>query len=206
MLSQLRGLRDACRWRAAHFGVRQNLIGERREIALTFDDGPGPYTPAILDVLADAGVPATFFCVAPLAEAHPDLIHRMTSEGHAVGSHGTRHCDLHTMGGRQLAADLRHARRAIEGIAQRPVELYRPSHGYVDARITATTRCLRLTTWLWTVDPADWRPAAATETIVAACEGACSRTTCAFVPPTPYEFTAARRGPPPGQASVRVTR
>src|SRR3954471_4515732 len=84
MLSQWRGLRDACKWRAAHFGVRQNLAGERREIALTFDDGPGPFTPAILDVLADAGVPATFFCLAPLAEAHPDVIHRIAAEGHAV--------------------------------------------------------------------------------------------------------------------------
>lgn len=172
MISSLRGLRDACRWRAAHFGVRQHLTGGRREIALTFDDGPGPFTPAILDVLAEAGVPATFFCVAPLAQARPDLIHRMTDEGHTVGSHGTRHCELRRMGGRRLAADLRHARTAIAAVAERPVEVYRPAHGYVDARITAATRCLRLTTWLWSVEPGDWRPEATTETIVAACDGA----------------------------------
>ena len=61
-------------------------------VALTFDDGPQPgSTGQILDILAELDVQATFFCVGRNAEAHPDLVRRMRSEGHAVGSHSYTH-------------------------------------------------------------------------------------------------------------------
>ena len=61
-----------------------------RTIYLTFDDGPGPYTGRLLDVLSAYGVPATFFVTA----ANPDyygLIGRAYREGHAIGVHTSTH-------------------------------------------------------------------------------------------------------------------
>jgi len=59
--------------------------------ALTFDDGPGPSTPAILDALRDEGVRATFFILGRQAARHPEMVRRIRDEGHQIGSHGYDH-------------------------------------------------------------------------------------------------------------------
>ena len=63
---------------------------ESPTIYLTFDDGPGPYTADLLDVLKDCGVHATFFVTARLPE-HLDIITRAFAEGHSVGVHSFSH-------------------------------------------------------------------------------------------------------------------
>jgi hypothetical protein len=64
----------------------------RREVALTFDDGPDPeVTPKVLDLLDARGVRATFFCIADLAARHPDLCRQIASRGHAIENHSRRH-------------------------------------------------------------------------------------------------------------------
>ncbi|ULH14439.1 polysaccharide deacetylase family protein [Deinococcus sp. KNUC1210] len=75
-----------------NWGLLGRGSGKRREVALTFDDGPDPHTtPAVLEALEAAGVQATFFVLAPLAQAHPDLIARMRAQGHEVELHAQRH-------------------------------------------------------------------------------------------------------------------
>ena len=64
----------------------------RREIALTFDDGPHPRdTPRVLDVLAKYNVHATFFLVGRSAEHYPDLIKQIHQHGHQLALHCYRH-------------------------------------------------------------------------------------------------------------------
>lgn len=61
-------------------------------VALTFDDGPDPAsTPPLLRTLARHGVKATFFVIGDRAEAHPELIGAILSQGHEVGNHSLRH-------------------------------------------------------------------------------------------------------------------
>lgn len=60
-------------------------------VYLTFDDGPGPYTKEVLDILKKEKVPATFFVLGELAEYHPDTIKRIVKEGHALGNHTYNH-------------------------------------------------------------------------------------------------------------------
>lgn len=65
------------------------------EVVLTFDDGPNAdTTPAILDMLREACVPATFFVLGGQAAEHPDLVRRELAEGHTVGGHTVSHADL----------------------------------------------------------------------------------------------------------------
>ena len=59
-------------------------------IYLTFDDGPGPYTADLLDVLADCGVRATFFVTAQ-APDYLDAVTRASAEGHSIGAHTFSH-------------------------------------------------------------------------------------------------------------------
>ncbi len=59
---------------------------------LTFDDGPdAKNTPAILDILKEHGIHATFYVVGSMAEAHPDVLRRIFAEGHAIGNHSYSH-------------------------------------------------------------------------------------------------------------------
>ena len=138
-----------------------------RGVALTFDDGPMPgTTDAVLETLADLGVRATFFCVGRNAARHPALVHRILSEGHAVGSHSLTHAPAGNQSPRQLARDYVAGRRAVEDAAGRRVPLFRPPYGLLKP---ATVRTMRtFDTWTWSVDPADWRGDAGAASISAA--------------------------------------
>lgn len=64
----------------------------RREIALTFDDGPDPATtPRVLDMLDARGARSTFFCVGRRVEAHRDVAAEIARRGHRVENHSHRH-------------------------------------------------------------------------------------------------------------------
>ncbi len=64
----------------------------RKEVALTFDDGPDPeVTPRVLDQLDEAGMTATFFLIGERAARHPALVREIVRRGHAVENHSHRH-------------------------------------------------------------------------------------------------------------------
>jgi len=64
----------------------------RRDIALTFDDGPHPdITPQVLDRLDAVGARATFFCIAQRAERYPALCAEIVARGHSVQNHSALH-------------------------------------------------------------------------------------------------------------------
>lgn len=66
-----------------------NIVPEYRgTIYLTFDDGPGPYTASLLDVLKKYNIKATFFVTGA---GEDDLIAREYNEGHAIGLHTSSH-------------------------------------------------------------------------------------------------------------------
>lgn len=110
-------------------------IAGRRCLALTFDDGPTTrHTPALLRILAEKGVKATFFVVGRQAEEHPDLLRRVVAEGHQVGNHTYSHPSLFCfLTPRRLREEIERGQRAVVdacGIAPRhfrsPVGLRHP--------------------------------------------------------------------------------
>ena len=62
--------------------------------ALTFDDGPSPNTPLLLDMLASYKIPATFFLLGRSVTLYPELVRRMLAEGHEVANHSWSHPNL----------------------------------------------------------------------------------------------------------------
>ncbi|MBQ7936089.1 MAG: polysaccharide deacetylase family protein [Clostridia bacterium] len=66
------------------------VVPGNKTIYLTFDDGPGPYTAKLLDVLKKYNVKATFFVVDTGSGYYP-LLTRMANEGHSIGIHSTSH-------------------------------------------------------------------------------------------------------------------
>ena len=129
-------------------------------IALTFDDGPTAATPAVLEVLAEYQVPATFFMVGRNAERSPDLVRRIASEGHSIGSHSLTHPDPYTSSPRAIFRDWRDGHRAVENAAARRVFLFRPPYGRLPLVGAVAARSLKAQTWLWTCGGNDWQPQA----------------------------------------------
>jgi peptidoglycan/xylan/chitin deacetylase (PgdA/CDA1 family) len=65
--------------------------GSAPTVAFTFDDGPGPSTERLLDVLAEHSIKATFFLIGSNIEKYPELAVRMAREGHTLGNHTYGH-------------------------------------------------------------------------------------------------------------------
>ena len=126
-------------------------------IALTFDDGPTAATPAVLEVLAEHQVQATFFIVGRNAERSPGLVSRIVSEGHSIGSHSLAHLDPYTSSPRAIFRDWRDGHRAVENAASRRVVLFRPPYGRLPIVGAVAARSLRAQTWLWTCGGNDWQ-------------------------------------------------
>ena len=62
---------------------------------MTFDDGPHPVlTPRLLDMLKARGIRATFFLISQNAAEYPDIVRRISAEGHEIGNHTWNH-DIH---------------------------------------------------------------------------------------------------------------
>lgn len=135
-----------------------------REVALTFDDGPTPYTsPPILDYLEQSHTPATFFVMGLYAHVWPDLIQREWRDGFAIGIHSWDHPPMTTVSDGQMAHQFGDSLAAVHAaIGQNAcIWFWRPPYGAVNARVTGYAQQYGLTTIQWDADPADWsRPGA----------------------------------------------
>lgn len=124
---------------------------------LTFDDGPDPvWTPRLLDVLAAAGVRATFFPIAPRAAAHPELVARMRADGHEIGLHCDEHVRHSTRSEDWLMVDTDRALERLAGLGVAPTR-WRPPWGDTAPFTRAIADAHDLTLTGWTVDTHDWR-------------------------------------------------
>jgi peptidoglycan/xylan/chitin deacetylase (PgdA/CDA1 family) len=137
-------------------GVEDRTPG-RTGVALTFDDGPHPQgTPAILEVLAQRGWPATFFLVGEQVERNSALAAEVVAAGHGVGLHCHRHRNLLRLGPGQVNDDLRRATAVIEDTTQRRPRLYRPPYGILNAAALGWARRAGMRPLLWTQWGRDW--------------------------------------------------
>ncbi|HET8673384.1 MAG TPA: polysaccharide deacetylase family protein [Thermoleophilaceae bacterium] len=147
-------------------GVPRTLPYDARGVALTFDDGPHPEgTPALLDLLGEAGVRATFFLVGEQVERLPEVAARIAREGHAIALHGHRHRNLLRIPPRALARDLAHGARVIEDATGHAPRLYRPPYGIFSPAGLALARRRGLWPLLWSRWGHDWRGSRAPEAI-----------------------------------------
>ena len=126
-------------------------------IALTFDDGPyPPYTDRLLDVLKAKGIHVTFFLVAEQAQQYPELVRRMTAEGHTVGLHAFRHRDFLKLTEGEKRKDLEQGKNLLRDITGKNPVYWRPPHGFRDFSVMETAAAQNLTVVNWSVIPRDW--------------------------------------------------
>jgi peptidoglycan/xylan/chitin deacetylase (PgdA/CDA1 family) len=127
---------------------------EVKKVAITFDDGPNPaHTERLLDGLAERNVTATFFLIGSEVAEYPEIVKRMSEEGHLIGNHTYEHVDLCGVDEAQVKWQVEQTNDAIyEVTGERPVYI-RPPYGSWSRSMEEATGMLEV---LWTVDPRDW--------------------------------------------------
>jgi peptidoglycan/xylan/chitin deacetylase (PgdA/CDA1 family) len=121
----------------ARLGIRDRTASGTG-YALTFDDGPHAQgTPAALEILAAAGVQATFFLVGEQVQRNCHLVEEIVAAGHGIGLHCHRHRNLLRLTPRQVRTDIDRAQALIEDVSGRAIARYRPPYGIFNAAALA---------------------------------------------------------------------
>lgn len=123
-------------------------------VALTFDDGPGPYTARLLDTLKKNGVRATFFMLGENVGAHRDIVRRMALEGQEVANHSWSHPDLTTLSSSEVRSQIQRTQKAVKDASGVTPTLVRPPYGSTNKRVE---HAIGMPLVLWSVDTLDWR-------------------------------------------------
>ena len=125
-------------------------------IALTFDDGPGPYTAHLLDILDQHGAKATFFLIGSKVSAQADVLRRMHSRGHQLGNHSWSHPELPKLPVNQIASEIDRTNDAIKQATGVTPSILRPPYGAVNGVVLEQLRLRGMSSILWSVDTRDW--------------------------------------------------
>ncbi len=124
-----------------------------KQVALTFDDGPNPQkTPALLDALDQAGVPATFFVVGARAGENPDLIRRMARMGDDVENHSYTHPNMDQVDPIVAEEELLRNCVVVQALTGRAPRFFRPPGGNGGPAVGALARRYGLTETFWSLD------------------------------------------------------
>jgi peptidoglycan/xylan/chitin deacetylase (PgdA/CDA1 family) len=128
-------------------------------VALTFDDGPWDDTPAVLDLLAQYKVKATFCMVGRQVAAHAALVQRMVAEGHTLCNHTWSHDErLPTRPADRITSEMQRTNDAIHAVVPGAViRYYRAPGGNFSPQVVAIAAGLGMASIYWSVDPQDWR-------------------------------------------------
>jgi peptidoglycan/xylan/chitin deacetylase (PgdA/CDA1 family) len=125
-------------------------------VAFTFDDGPGPYTDRLLQILNDNDAKATFFLIGNKVAANPAGAKRIVDGGMEVGSHTWEHPNMTTIPPADIASQLSKASDAIRAATGRTPTLWRPAGGLTDDEVNKVAAEQGQAAILWDVIPFDW--------------------------------------------------
>ncbi|KAL1923963.1 uncharacterized protein VTP21DRAFT_6998 [Calcarisporiella thermophila] len=125
--------------------------------ALTFDDGPTEFTPALLDFLKQNNLKVTFFLMGSQVRKFPDLVKRAYAEGHELAGHTWSHTPLTTLTNEQIISELKWTEEAIFQAVGKRIKYIRPPQGDMDDRVRDIAAQLGYKIFQWDVDTNDWK-------------------------------------------------
>lgn len=128
----------------------------KKIVALTFDDGPGPYTARLLNELKKRGVRATFFVLGDRVNSYPNLIRRMEAEGHVVGNHSNTHANLTRLSANGVYNEMNNCATKIERLLGHKPAVMRCPGGNCNANVKAYAKKAGIPILYWGVDTRDW--------------------------------------------------
>ncbi len=132
-----------------------NLKSDKK-IALTFDDGPGPYTERLLDILQKHGARATFFVVGKRVGGRQETVARMPKQYCEVANHTWSHPALTKISNARVESELKATSDAILAATGSGAAMSRAPYGALNGRVKALTYQLGYYFISWSIDPKDW--------------------------------------------------
>jgi peptidoglycan/xylan/chitin deacetylase (PgdA/CDA1 family) len=145
---------------------------EHREIALTFDDGPGPYTPQVLAALERLHAPATFFEVGVEETYFHASTAQIVAHGYPIGDHTQTHAPMSHLSPKLQQSQLLEETAAIGDYGAPFPRLFRPPYGLWNSATLALLKKYKMLMVLWTVDTNDYQRPGVQAIVDAAVDGA----------------------------------
>ncbi len=132
------------------------VLAQSPRVALTFDDGPLPgVTEALLGILKQANVKATFFVVGRSSVLRPDLVLQIARDGHELGNHSYSHLRLDGLTDRQVALELSATSELIARITGQKMKCFRPPGGRLSPVCEREMKMQDLCLVRWTLNAGD---------------------------------------------------
>jgi peptidoglycan/xylan/chitin deacetylase (PgdA/CDA1 family) len=125
--------------------------GGAKEVALTFDDGPSPYTRQVLSILREKKAKGTFFVIGSAVASDPSTTRKIVADGHEIANHSYTHPILPS------GSELRRTNQVIRDATRFKPCLFRPPYGAIDGRLAAEAGAQKMKSILWDIDTNDWR-------------------------------------------------
>ena len=135
----------------------KNDVSDRKLIALTFDDGPSIYTPAILDAFKEVGGHGTFFLVGDRVEEYGDTVNREAEEGHDIGNHSYSHANLTKLSSSGLSEEIGKCSDIIMEVSGYTTTICRPTYGAKNDTVREFLKNNKMAGILWNIDTLDWK-------------------------------------------------
>lgn len=143
---------------------------KEKVIALTFDDGPSPFTtPFVLQSLKKYNAKATFFCLGNMLRNREWIVRQTAAEGHEIGNHSCNHRPRPPQS--VAVAEVDGTNERLKNILGYEPRTYRPPYGIQNASTTLRAQQNRMPIVLWTCDTNDWRVHNTGAVIAAAARG-----------------------------------
>jgi len=132
---------------------------DKKIVALTFDDGPNPkYTPAILDLLKQYDVKATFFVLGKHAQKYPEILKRESLEGHEIGNHTFSHINIKKSSDTKIQEEFLKTQNIVFSITEVMPKNFRPPYGLYNKSLINMIEGFgaKIVIWSTTQDSRDW--------------------------------------------------
>ena len=126
----------------------------KKLVAITFDDGPGPYTNKLLDILNANKAHATFFMLGNNLEKYRSVVLNVYNSGNEIGYHSYAHTNFKRQDIATIKSELDQSNAILKNITGTTFSLIRPPYGSINNEIKEAIDASFI---LWSVDTEDWR-------------------------------------------------
>ena len=153
-----------CWWTCGHCERKTDIVNCRRRNTWgsSFDDGPAPDTPKLLQYLEREEMKTTFFVIGSRVKDRPQILRTAYVLGHTIGTHGWSHTAMTTQTTEALIAELGWSKQIIKDATGVTPRYFRPPYGDINDRVRAIAYAMDLVPVIWTVgngfafDSFDW--------------------------------------------------
>lgn len=138
-----------------------------KKIALTIDAAwEDDKTEFILETLKKYNAKATFFLCGFWVDKYPDMVKRISDEGHEIGNHSSTHPHMNSLCAEEIQSELKNYDDKLEKITGKRSVLFRAPYGEYNDNVIKTVREMGYEVIQWSIDTIDWREERSADTIL----------------------------------------